>query len=114
MDAIELLAKDDLPLCDIKIYFCDYPIKPSDIEPEQLRKVREFKKKVAERDHIFHWPVNNKEAFKRDFRRHLADWFQEYIGRGGRKRLSVEKADTKNTVSEEVLYSRFRSITKGF
>lgn len=112
--ALELLAKPDLPLCDIKIYFCDYPIKPSNIEPDQLKKVKEFKKKIEERANILCWPVDNREAFRRDFRRHIADWFQEYRGRGGRQRLTVQQGETRSEVSEETLSSRFRSMTKGF
>jgi len=112
--ALELLAKPDLPLCDIKIYFCDYPIEPSKIELEQLRKVKEFKKKIEERASILCWTVDTPEVFKRDFRRHIADWFQEYRERGGGKRLSVKKGEAKLEASEEALSVRFRSITKGF
>ncbi|MBA7608037.1 hypothetical protein ES703_15211 [subsurface metagenome] len=112
--ALELLAKPDLPLCDIKIYFCDYPIEPSRIELEQLRKVKEFKKKIEERASILSWTVDTPEVFKRDFRRHIAVWFQEYRERGGGKRLSVKKGEARIEASEEALSLRFRSITKGF
>jgi len=112
--ALSLLASPGLPLCDIKIYFCDYSIKPSEIEPEQFRKVQEFKKKLEERGLIFHWAVNTPEEFKRDFRRHISEWFREYRERGGGKRLSMKKDEEKTKSSDESLSLRFKSITKGF
>lgn len=111
--ALSLLASSDLPLCDIKVYFCDYSLKLSEIELEQLRKVQEFKKKLEEKGLIFHWRVNTLEGFKRDFRRHISEWFQEYRERGGGKRLVMKKGGEK-TKSSEDLSLRFRSITKGF
>lgn len=112
--ALELLANPDLPLCDIKIYFCDYPIEPSKIEPDQLKKVKEFRERIKERNNIFYWSVNNREKFKKEFRSHIAGWVREYRERGGRKRLSVQKGVSKLKVSEESLSQRFRSTTKGF
>ena len=112
--ALELLDKTDLPLCDIKLYFCDYPSKPSRIDPEQLKKVQQFRKNIEQRTNILCWPVDNKETFKKDFRRHIAEWFQEYRERGGEKRLNIKKSEEKTKSSEGSLSLRFKSITKGF
>ena len=112
--ALSLLTSPHLPLCDIKIYFCDYSLKPSEIDLEQLRKVKEFRKKLEEKSLIFHWRVDTLEGFKRDFRRHISEWFQEYRERGGGKRLSMKKGEEKTKSSEDSLSLRFRSITKGF
>lgn len=112
--ALELLARPELPLCDIKIYFCDYPIKPSKIEPDQLKKVQEFKKNIEERGNILYWVVDDKDKFKTYFRQHIADWFQEYRKRGGEKRLSLQEGEARVEASEESLSPKFRSITKGF
>ncbi|MFC1965740.1 DUF4062 domain-containing protein [Chloroflexota bacterium] len=112
--ALSLLASPDLPLCDIKIYFCDYSLKPSEIDLEQFGKVQEFKRKLEGRGQIFHWTVETSELFKRDFRRHISEWFREYRERGGGKRLSIKNGKGKSKSSEESLSLRFRSITKGF
>jgi len=93
---------------------CDYSIKPSKVELEQFRKVQEFKKKLEEKGLIFHWKVDTLEGFKRDFRRHISEWFQEYRERGGGKRLSMKKGEEKTKSSEDSLSLRFRSVTKGF
>ena len=112
--ALELLAKPDLPLCDIKIYFCDYPLEPSKVEPEQLGKIKEFKGKIKEKANILFWTVATREEFEREFRRHIAVWFQEYRERGGGKRLSVKTGEARVEASKDSLLLRFQSISKGF
>lgn len=111
--ALSILANSDPPLCDIKIYFYDYSLKHSQVDPEQLTKVREFKKKLEEGKQIFYWTVDTLEEFKRDFRRHISEWFREYRERGGGKRLSTQKSE-ETIAPEESLSLRFRSITRGF
>jgi hypothetical protein len=112
--ALSLLANPDLPLCDIKIYFYDYSPKLSQVDPEQLMKVKEFKQKLGEGKQIYYWTVDTLEEFKREFRRHISEWFQEYSERGGGKRLSTKKVEEETESSEEDLSLKFKSITKGF
>lgn len=118
--ALELLAKPDLPLCDMKVYFCDYAIKPSDIDPDQLKKVNEFKERIGKRNNILHWTVKEREEFKKLFRQHLADWFREYWAYGGKMRLSLIKGEpfredeSKIPLSRESLVQEFGSMGKGF
>ena len=111
--ALSILANPDLPLCDIKIYFYDYSLKHSQVDPEQLTKVREFKKKLEEGKQISYWTVDTLEEFKREFRRHISEWFREYRERGGGKRLSTIKSE-ETIAPEESLSLRFRAVTKGF
>ncbi len=111
--ALSLLANQDLPLCDIKIYFYDYSLKHSQVDPEQLMKVREFKEKLEKGKQIFYWTVDTLEEFKRDFRRHISEWFREYRERGGGKRLSTKKSE-ETIAPEESLSLRFKAVTKGF
>jgi hypothetical protein len=112
--ALDLLSKPELPLCDIKIYFCDRPLKPSNIDPHQLIKVNEFKKKIQEKDRLLTGTILDIDQFKIDFRRHLNEWFQKYIQCGGDKKLFIKTEPQKPVFSEESLSSKFKSMTKGF
>jgi hypothetical protein len=115
--ALELLAKPDSPLRDIKIYFCDYPIKPSEIDPDQFKKVQELKEKIGGKDNILYWPVANREQFRKDFRRHLAGWGRKYRAHGGEMRLSPiseELTSEDEIVPRESLVRGFQSMRKGF
>jgi hypothetical protein len=54
--------------------FCDIPINPSKIEPEQLKKVNEFKKRLQEQQILYEGYTEEKE-----FRRKLKSYFSNWI-----------------------------------
>ena len=61
--ALKLLDTPALPLCDIHIYFCNYPIPPFRTDLDQLAKVANFKKEVGGKYKVYHRTVDSKEQF---------------------------------------------------
>lgn len=85
---------------EIMFYFNDAPIKPSAINPSDLNKVRDFKKRVGDLGG-YHWTYNGTNDFENTFRTHLTDYFV--------KLYSKEKSgSTKANVQFEVLRAKFK------
>jgi len=111
--ALELLDNPGLPLCDILIYFCRFPVDPYVPDHDQFAKVASFRKTVSEKHKILYWDVNKKEQFEPEFRRHLCEWFWKYIGGGEGMRLNAEPLELEKSLKEG-LSEKFETMSKGF
>ena len=113
--ALAQIGIPDAPLHDIKMYFCDYELRPSLLDIEQLGKVKTFRKRVLSQN-IQDWTIKFRNEFKEEFRKHLGKWFYEYIGAGGRKRMQPVSKPLKETLIGEKnpTKAEFRSFNRGF
>lgn len=76
-------------------YFSDCKIRPSQIQPEQLAKVKELKEKIS-RETLHGGDYRTEREFKQKFETHFTDWvYDNYIEING-------------------LQDKFRSQTRGF
>lgn len=111
--ALEILDNPDLPLCDIKIYFCRFPIDPYGTDLDQLAKVARFRETISAKHQMLYWDIIKKEQFERDYRRHLCEWFRKYIGGGEGMRLDAKPLEVGRGTKEGLL-EKFKSMSKGF
>lgn len=114
--ALARLADEGAPLRDIKMYFCDYSPPTSQIDVNQLGKVKEFRKRVRKLNTIQDWTISRKDEFEEEFRRHLSEWFYEYIGKGGAKGLGpLGQEEVQYPVPDPgQLADQFTSLNRGF
>jgi hypothetical protein len=68
----EFFAAKDLEK-ELWFFFCDRKIKPSKIEPEQLMKVNEFRKRLQEQ-HILYLDFEEIEELERKLKFNLSEW----------------------------------------
>ncbi len=61
----------------IMIYFKDAPVTPTDIDPIQLAKVNEFKKRISNLG-AYYWPFKSGDQFGNLVRVHLTRQVQEF------------------------------------
>ncbi len=70
---------------EIMIYFKDSPLLSSLIDPDQIRKIQDFKKKISEKGGVY-GSFKDSEGFRSSLRAHLSaiakKTAQEYIGLG--------------------------------
>ncbi|WP_276118791.1 DUF4062 domain-containing protein [Pararhizobium qamdonense] len=57
---------------DIMFYFKDEPIAPSRVDPDQLKKINNFKEKTGGLG-LYYWIFKDIDDFERTFRRHISD-----------------------------------------
>ncbi|SEJ93926.1 hypothetical protein SAMN05660742_12648 [Propionispira arboris] len=62
------------------LYFSDCPLKPSEIDNEQYKKVLAFREKY--KDKGLYWTYSNLDDFKKDFLNHLSLHFLKMFGEG--------------------------------
>ncbi len=74
--AVERYNRDPQSM-KIMFYFKDAPIAPSAIDPDQLRRVKDFKASIGSEGTLF-WTFTEVEDFERLLRIHLARQIQEY------------------------------------
>lgn len=67
----------------LMLYFKDEPISPSRIDPQQLAKVLDFKKRVSDEGGLY-WTFTDSKDFESLTRLHLARFAQEWAKRVGR------------------------------
>ncbi len=61
----------------IMFYFKDAPISPSDIDPDQLKKVNEFRASLGSKGSLF-WEFKDLDQFEQLLRQHLSRQVQEF------------------------------------
>jgi hypothetical protein len=61
---------------ELWFFFCDSKINPSKIEPEQLMKVNEFRKRLEELQILYEWYTAPNE-FRRKLKSNLSSWIYE-------------------------------------
>ena len=61
----------------IMFYFKDAPISPSDIDPDQLKKVNEFRTSLGSKGSLF-WEFKDLNQFEQLLRQHLSRQVQEF------------------------------------
>lgn len=85
---------------EIMFYFNDEPIKKSEVIPDELNKVRDFKKKIGNLG-SYHWTYNGANDFEKVFRTHLTDYFLKFYKK-------ENSNSTKINVQFEVLKAKFQ------
>jgi len=113
--ALVNIGSAEAPLHDIMMFFCDYPISPSQIDVEQLGKVKALRERVRLK-RFMDCSIKRKDVFKEEFRKHLREWFYDYLGTGGKKRLqSVSQPVTETSTNDNnPSGDEFRSYNRGF
>lgn len=61
------------------MYFIERPTDPSNIDIDQLSKVREFKDKYSENSKGIYWIIKNKDELKKELSNHLGLYFLQLI-----------------------------------
>jgi hypothetical protein len=82
----------------IMFYFKDAPLSPSNIDPEQLAKVKEFQKSLGEVGAL-HWNFKDIQEFEKILRLHLARQVQAWKNQGMAKEAT---GPLKKQPSQEV------------
>lgn len=85
---------------EIMFYFNDAPIKKSEIDTDELKKISAFKKRVGDLGG-YHWTYNGDKEFEGVFRTHLTDYFIKIFGR-------EKSGSTKENVHFEILRAKFQ------
>jgi len=85
--------KEDPNNLRIMFYFKDEPILPSQIIPEQILSIQQFKAQLAQLG-SFHWSFNNRDEFQQLIRIHLSRQVQAY-----NKTWGINSAHSENLVS---------------
>ena len=62
----------------IMFYFKDAPISPSDIDPDQLKRVNEFRTSLGSKGSLF-WEFKDLNQFEQLLRQHLSRQVQEFV-----------------------------------
>jgi hypothetical protein len=85
---------------EIMFYFNDEPVKKSEIIPDELIKVKAFKKKIGDLG-AYHWTYNGADDFERTFRTQLTSYFLSLSE-------SKKTSSTKTNVQFEILRAKFQ------
>jgi hypothetical protein len=85
---------------EIMFYFNDEPIKKSDVNTDELIKIRAFKQKISDLG-TYHWTYDSAKSFEKIFRKQLTDYLLDTFS-------EEKKATTKSNVQFEVLRSKFK------
>ncbi len=85
---------------EIMFYFNDEPIRKSEINTEEVKKISDFKDKVSDLG-SYHWTYNGVQDFEKVFRRQLTDFLLNSF-------RQLIKETTKGNVQFEVLRSKFK------
>jgi len=83
------------------LYFCDAPVPPSNIEPEQYEKVNEFKKRY--RNKGIYSQYTDLVQFKTDLQNHLTLYFLKLLEKPN---SIIFRQDTPQLVLQGVLYGK--------
>lgn len=100
---------------EIKIYFSNRFLRPSDIDTNQLAKVKAFKKRIKEEKILMYGEFSEIEEFEDKFRNHFSDWGHDFI-----KKTEVEftiltkQAAKSHKIPKKQIRDELRSIKKGF
>lgn len=89
---------------ELWFFFCDIPINPSKIEPEQLKKVIEFKKRLQEQ-HILYIDFEKIEELERKLKFNLSEWIY--------KQNQIPKEDVAQDTHMPTIED-FKKFNKGF
>lgn len=81
----------------IMIYFKDAGIPPSQIDPDQLKSVNNFKIKLGD-EGVLHWKFRSKDEFAQLTRLHLSRVVQEWIKEFGNKNTIKYETKPQNLV----------------
>lgn len=90
----------------IWFFFCDIPIKPSKIEPEQLKKVKEFKKRIQELAEYSEF--SDEEEFRATLLKNISNWFKN------QQIKSTEDMAQDNQLPSIPTIEDFKKSSKGF
>lgn len=90
---------------ELWIFFCDFPIRPSKINLQQLEKVRNFKE-VLKKEQIEYAEFSSEEEFLRLMKTNISEWLGE--------KYSPERVTEKEMYTSLPTKEDFRKYNKGF
>lgn len=100
---------------EIMIYFSNRLINPSDIDTDQLARVKSFKKRIKEEKELMYWEFSEKEEFEDKFRNHFSNWGHNLIKKTGVEfTILTKQAAKSHKIPKEQIKNELRSIKKGF
>ena len=89
---------------ELWFFFCDSLIRPSDIDPDQLKKVKEFKKRLQD-ERIEYRNFSEQEEFRKLILSSISNWLDE------RYKLPKEKTAVYNELPQK---KDFKKFNRGF
>lgn len=102
---------------DIKIYFLDFPIKPSKIELSQLARVLDFKEKIIKEKNFYFAKVEGRKKLLEKFKEDFSNWGYKYIESGGTKIQATKKEFRPVRAPKKIrkgIKDKFLESSKGF
>ena len=85
---------------EIMFYFNDEPVKKSEVDTDELIKIKAFKKKISDFG-TYHWTYDGAQNFEKVFRKQLTDYLLNNFEQ-------VKKETTKSNVQTEILRAKFK------
>jgi hypothetical protein len=77
----------------VMFYFNDSPVPPSELDPEQLNKINEFRISIGEQG-VFYWRYKKPEDFERYVKMHLGKVMEEFGTKWGQNSGTKIEVDT--------------------
>lgn len=91
----------------IMFYFKDAPVAPSELDPDQLALIREFREQLGEKGTLY-WSYTTREEFATLIRMHLSRQVQEWQkswGRGKGSNPTVREDNVSPITTPQVIHS---------